>query len=165
MNKRFLSRFAVLALILALGLLLGGGLSGRAQAFLGLFNGPAKVSPKNGEVRLPLKDLADGKARHYVYASGTTEIPFFVVQSSDGVARAAFDACDVCYPARKGYSQDGAYMICNNCGQRFHVSRINEIKGGCNPAPLARRVDGSELVIRTADLDTGAAYFQGPAAP
>ena len=165
MNKRFLIRFAALALIAALGLLLSGGLSGKAQAFLGLFEGPQKVSAQNGAVRLPLGSLSDGKARHYVYASGSTQIPFFVVQSPDGVARAAFDACDVCYPARKGYSQDGAYMICNNCGQRFHVSKINEVKGGCNPAPLTRTVEGKELVIRTADLDTGAPYFQGPAQP
>jgi uncharacterized membrane protein len=164
MNKRFLTRFAFLALLAALGLLLGGGLSGKAQAFLGLFGGPRKVQPKNGEVRLSLDGMNDGKARHYVYASAKAEIPFFVVQSPDGVARAAFDACDVCFPARKGYSQDGGFMVCNNCGQRFHVSRVNEVKGGCNPAPLERRVDGGELVIRTADLDAGAAYFQGPAA-
>ena len=29
-------------------------------------------------------------------------------------------------------------MVCNNCGQKFSSDLINEIKGGCNPAPLER---------------------------
>ena len=84
---------------------------------------------------------------------------FFVVKSNDGVIRAAFDACDVCFPAKKGYTQDGDFMICNNCGRRFHSSRINVVEGGCNPAPLQREVIGDQLVIKTSDVIPGARYF------
>ncbi|MEM3554980.1 MAG: Fe-S-containing protein, partial [Candidatus Micrarchaeaceae archaeon] len=60
---------------------------------------------------------------------------------------AAFNACDVCYPARKGYHQEGDVMVCNNCGRRFPTNQINIVRGGCNPAPLERAVDGDTLVI------------------
>ena len=51
-------------------------------------------------------------------------------------------------------------MVCNNCGQRFDSSRINEVKGGCNPSPIDRKVKGQELVLKTDDLQAGVQYFQ-----
>jgi uncharacterized membrane protein len=50
-------------------------------------------------------------------------------------------------------------MVCNNCGQRFPSTKINVLKGGCNPAPLDRRVEGGYLVLRSQDIETGAFYF------
>jgi uncharacterized membrane protein len=50
-------------------------------------------------------------------------------------------------------------MVCNNCGQRFPSERINVEKGGCNPAPLDRTVDGSDLVIKINDIEGGKKYF------
>ena len=48
------------------------------------------------------------KARHYTYsAPGGITIKYFIIKSSDGVIRAAFDACDVCWPSGKGYQQEG----------------------------------------------------------
>jgi uncharacterized membrane protein len=88
-------------------------------------------------------------------------IDFFVLKSHDGVLRAAFDACDVCYRERQGYRQQGDEMICVNCGQRFSSDRINEVKGGCNPAPLARNLANGNLVINEQDLRLGARYFEG----
>ena len=106
-------------------------------------------------------DFADGRARHFQYAdavSGLT-INYFVLKSSDGVIRAAFDACDVCWPEGKGYVQEGDNMVCRNCGRRFASVKINEVKGGCNPAPLARIVEGGRVIIRVDDLRAGRAYF------
>ncbi|MCK7514560.1 MAG: DUF2318 domain-containing protein [Desulfobacterales bacterium] len=86
-------------------------------------------------------------------------IRYFVIKSADGVIRAAFDACDVCWPAGKGYAQDGEFMVCRNCGQRFHSTKVNEVKGGCNPAPLERRVENGMLLIRVSDILEGKGYF------
>ncbi len=33
------------------------------------------------------------------------------------------------------------------------------MKGGCNPHPLARRIEGRYLVIRKADIVAGKDYF------
>jgi len=79
-----------------------------------------------------------------------------VIKSEDNVLHAAFDAC---YREGKGYDQDGDSMICNNCGQPFHSSRINVVQGGCNPAPLMRTLKGENLIITQADLLAGAGYF------
>ena len=87
-------------------------------------------------------------------------VTYFVLKSSDGVIRAAIDACDVCYRAGKGYTQEGDYMVCENCGQRFASTRINVVKGGCNPAPLNRVVKGSNLIIKIADINQNSWYCQ-----
>jgi len=83
---------------------------------------------------------------------------FFVLKSSDGVIRAAIDACDVCYRSGKGYVQESDFMVCTNCGRRFASTRINEIKGGCNPAPLNRKIIGKNLVIAMKDINANSWY-------
>lgn len=135
-----------------------------AQAFLGLFSGPEALTPKDGQVSLPTAGLTDGKARFYTVTAGKTDIRFFVVQSPDGKVRAAFDACDVCFPEGKGYRQEGANMVCVNCGRRFHVSLVGEVHGGCNPAPLAIAAHNGTAVIRLADIEAGARFFETGAA-
>lgn len=111
-------------------------------------------------VRLPLATFDDGVARFYNYNVGETTVRFFVLKSSDGVVRAAFDACDVCFQARRGYRQEGDEMVCNNCGRRFPSVLINEVSGGCSPVPLDRTIEGSDLVIRVDDIAAGIGYFR-----
>lgn len=130
--------------------------------FLILKSGIRKVATaeeNGGWVTFPVSDFNDGQARYYSYDYQGKDINFFLLKSSDGVVRAAFDACDVCYASRKGYRQEGDFMICNNCGQRFASLRINEEKGGCNPSPLNRKLEGDLVVIAKSDLILGAGYF------
>lgn len=134
------------------------GFAAEGWAFWG-FGGPEKVEAVNGSVTLPVADVSDGAAHYYSYDTGGKDVKFFVLKSSDGVIRAAFDACDVCYLEKKGYTQDGDFMVCNNCGQKFHSARINEVRGGCNPSPLARSVKDDKVVISAADIRAGAGYF------
>jgi uncharacterized membrane protein len=110
-------------------------------------------------VAFPLSLFEDGKARHFEHTDGEFTIRYFILKSSDGVIRAAFDACDVCWPAGKGYYQEGDYMVCRNCGRRFASVRVNEVKGGCNPAPLNRSVQNGKLVIQVKDILEGQQYF------
>lgn len=118
-----------------------------------------ELKPQNGTITIPVKDVDDGKA-HYFYTkvNGNT-IRYFLLKSDDGVIRAAFDACDVCYRSKKGYSQQGNFMVCNNCGMRFHSRKINEVQGGCNPAPLVRTLENNNVYIKTSDLAGGAGFF------
>jgi len=146
-----------------------------AAAVLGLFLFPgsepsptpavsapaAGLTGEDGRVTYAVNRFEDGKARHFDFTdaqSGTT-IRYFILKSADGVIRAAFDACDVCWPEGKGYVQDGTAMICRNCGRRFESVRVNEVQGGCNPAPLNRTIEGDRVVLRVDDLKKGAAYF------
>lgn len=125
----------------------------------GIFGPHKKIKAVNGEIVVPLNSINDGKAHYFIYKDKGAEVKFFIVKSADGVIRAAFDACDVCFHSKKGYSQNGDFMICNNCGRRFHSNRINVVEGGCNPAPLHRIERGESLVIKVSDVLTGARYF------
>jgi uncharacterized membrane protein len=116
-------------------------------------------APRTSDIRYPVSMFADGKARHFDYAVNGLTIRYFVLKSADGVIRAAFDACDVCWPAGKGYYQEGDEMVCRNCGRRFASVLINEVKGGCNPAPLHRTIQGDQLIIKAEDIVQGQTYF------
>lgn len=115
---------------------------------------------ETGDVLIPISDVSNGKAKFFDYtASNKTSVRFFVIKSSDGVYRAALDACDVCYAVKKGYYQDGDNMVCKKCGRDFPSALVNEVTGGCNPIGVPRTVDGDNLVIKASDLETGKSYF------
>lgn len=150
---------AILAATAALALMLFPGTPADPQTTAG--NAAATTVPQGQAIAHAADLFDDGRARHFHYtdAGSDTTITYFVLKSSDGVIRAAFDACDVCWPAGKGYVQDGDEMICRNCGRRFASLRINEVQGGCNPAPLTRALVDGKIVIQVADLLEGRRYF------
>jgi uncharacterized membrane protein len=111
------------------------------------------------DIKIPISDLSS-KAKFFDYKlADNKQMRFFVLKSSDGVYRAALDACDTCYHAKKGYHQEGDDMICNNCGLHFHSAKINEVQGGCNPVGLPRAVEGDSLIIKASDLESRKQYF------
>jgi uncharacterized membrane protein len=127
--------------------------------FLSAIQGTAAAKPAP-EVIYPVKTFQNGDARFYSYsADNGVTIKYFVLKSSDGVIRAAFDACDVCWREGKGYAQKGDFMICKNCGRRFSSVRVNEVQGGCNPAPLTRTIRGDNVVLQVKDILEGGQYF------
>jgi len=153
-TPRKVPRLIAIAVVIAVAAV-GGFLLGSGDA-----GGAAYVKAVNGTVVLPLHEVEDGRAHYYAYkAADGAVIRFFVLKSHDGVVRAAFDACDVCYKSDKGYRQEGDNMVCNNCNQQFASDRINEVKGGCNPAPLTRNVDGDRLLLSEQELLAGRRYF------
>ena len=111
------------------------------------------------QVSLPETLFEDGKARHFQHVAGDFKIKYFVLKSADGIIRAAFDACDVCWPAGKGYYQEGDNMVCRNCGRKFASVLVNEVKGGCNPAPLNRKLENGKVIIEVKDILEGQQYF------
>ena len=122
---------------------------------------PPAPAANDGRFTYAASLFDDGQARHFEFADAgsNTTIKYFILKSADGVIRTAFDACDVCWPEGKGYVQDGTAMVCRNCGRRFESVMVNEVQGGCNPAPLKRTLQGDQVVIRTDDLKKGQAYF------
>lgn len=141
-----------------------------AGAEAGLFDGLFKKSPADAaktagvvatadQVKIPLQALDSGKAIFLETESEGRRVYYFALKSVDGKYRSALDACDVCYRMNRGYRQEGDLMVCNNCGQTFPSDRIGETKGGCNPHPLAHRIEGGQMVIRKADILAGKDYF------
>lgn len=132
-----------------------------AGVFLPGPGGPKAVpAAQPAEVTYPVKSFQNGKAQFFQYKTddGIT-IKYFVLKSSDGVIRAAFDACDVCWPEGKGYFQKDDTMVCRNCGRRFVSVKINVVTGGCNPGALNREVVGDQVVIKVKDILEGKRYF------
>ena len=126
-----------------------------------LDNNGNTLTPVKGVVAIPIKGISDGKAHYFeVRSDDGIKVKFFALKSKDGIIRAAIDACDVCYRSGKGYIQENDYMVCTNCGKKFASNRINEVKGGCNPAPLNRRIEGDVLVISMADINENSWYCE-----
>lgn len=117
------------------------------------------VKDKDGAVQFQEKDFIKSKPKYFIYRLPETSIRFVVLRSSDGVVRAAFDACEVCYQAKKGFHQEGDFMVCNNCGNKYPSNSINEETGSCNPVPLIRTVQAEKLIIKVEDLKKGIKYF------
>jgi len=115
-----------------------------------VIDGKYSASSTVNQVAYPVSHFDDGKARHYEYKTAELTIKYFIIKSSDGIIRAAFDACDVCWRAGKGYLQQGDAMVC---------LLVNEVKGGCNPAPLTRTVEGDQLIIKVKDILEGKEFF------
>src|SRR5574338_388731 len=106
------------------------------------------VASGMSEIRLPLSEVGSGQAKFFEAAlpsNATTR--FFVIKTTDGVYRAALDACEVCYGSHKGYYQDGDEMVCRKCGRHFSVNTVNNGTSGCHPVGLSRGVEGEQLVI------------------
>lgn len=113
-----------------------------------------------GDVTFAAAQFDDGVARFFTHtAPGGRQVKFFVMKSSDGVIRAAFDACDTCWEDRLGYRQEGDVMVCRKCNRSFASTDINVLQGGCNPAPIDRRVVNGRVVLSAASLNAGIAYF------
>jgi uncharacterized membrane protein len=149
----------IIALAAGLGLFLFPG--GNSPTVISTGSSSGASTAEDGLFTYPLSLFDDGKARHFQYAdaAGNVTVGYFILKSTDGVVRAAFDACDVCWRAGKGYYQEGSTMVCRNCGRRFESVMVNEVQGGCNPAPLNRTIQGDQVVIRVDDLEKGRIYF------
>lgn len=145
----------IIAAVGVAGYFVAGNLNGQAPA-------PKPIVATTGpsSVIIPVSEIDSGKAKFFDYkTSDNNTVRFFVMKSSDGVYRAALDACDVCYGAKKGYFQQGDDMTCRKCGRHFPSSKINEVTGGCNPVGLTRSVTDGKLVIAASALEAGKSYF------
>jgi len=117
------------------------------------------ITADAGVVRLPVASLGDGLAHFFTLMVGGRPVEFFVVKDESGTVRAALNACEVCFPAKLGYHQEGNEVVCNNCGRRFPISQVGVVHGGCNPAPLSPVVDGDSIVIQESELADGLSLF------
>jgi uncharacterized membrane protein len=158
-SKTKLILIAVLVALAGVAVYLVIGASNEAPTATAVATNPSPEAPQSSDIRISLSDLSS-TAKFFDYKlSDNKPVRFFVIRSSDGVYRAALDACDTCYHAKKGYHQEGDDMICNNCGLHFHSSQINEVHGGCNPVGIPRTIDGNQLVIKASELESRGGYF------
>ena len=108
-------------------------------------------------IKIPLSKISS-TARFYDYGKSK----FFIVRASDGSIKTAFDACDICYGAKKGYRQEGNDMICNNCGNYYSIDSLgtkNKAGGGCWPGYLPNSIKEDYIILKKSDLKDGKKRF------
>ena len=109
------------------------------------------------EIFIPLEQISDGHLHRFTWTNAAGKgIRFIVVQKKGMNFGVGFDACDVC--GNVGYYERKNEVICNRCDVVMNKSTIG-LKGGCNPVPLASRIENGGLVVRTTDLDAEAGRF------
>ena len=113
------------------------------------------------EYEINLSEIST-EAKWFNYTQDNVQITFFAVKANDGTIKTAFNACDVCYGEKKGYSQDDEYMVCNNCGNRYKISDLgveNKLSGGCWPGYLSNTIKGDKLLVKVSDITKGSFRF------
>lgn len=122
-------------------------------SYLGFKNfrgGNEKSVSTGGDLTIPKSEVSE-TAKFYPYKVGKTKMEVMAVKASDGTIRTAFNTCQICYASGRGYYvQEGDEMVCQNCGNRFQLDKIEIIKGGCNPVPIMdenKTDDGTNIVI------------------
>lgn len=127
------------------------------------FSGDAgqKVIATDGQIVLNSAVFDDGLAHYYNYDLNGKDVYFFVVKDQFGVYRAAGNACQVCADAKMGFRQEGNFMVCNTCGNKYPLEKIATEKGGCNPVPINPnlQVQNGQLIINGSELQVLNSYF------
>ena len=117
---------------------------------------------KAGDMVIPKKEIS-ASAKFYQYKVGKVLIEVLALRAPDGTVRTAFNTCQVCYSSGRGYyKQVGDVLVCQNCGNRFPASRVELIKGGCNPVPITKDLkteDGSTITISKALFEEAVPLF------
>jgi len=114
------------------------------------------VTAQNGEVRIPLAVVEDGRLHFFTLETNGTTVRFIVIRKPGGGYATALDACAICGPA--GYRQDGQNVICRNCGAPIYIPTIGQ-SGGCNPVGFASRSEGGQVVFHVSALTEAARPF------
>jgi uncharacterized membrane protein len=120
------------------------------------------VTMKNSLVTIDAASVSDGKV-HYFNTTLKSGDPvyFFIAKSPDGKLRAAANGCQVCGGALQGFRQEGDFMVCNTCGNRYPLNKIATEKGGCNPAPISPdlAVNDGKITLSEPELEAITQYF------
>lgn len=114
-------------------------------------------------IEIPKNEVTQ-TAKFYPYNLDGTDMEIIAVKATDGSIRTALNTCQVCYDSGRGYYvQDGDYLVCQNCGNRFHIDQIEQIKGGCNPVPILeadKKDTGDNVAISEDFIVSQKEYFQ-----
>ena len=125
------------------------------------FNPPgSNSSPQTGTgeqigdtIQIKISDITN-TAKFFSYNDNGISIKYFVVKGTNNLVRVAIDACDVCYTAKKGYTQENSNMKCKNCEQEFAIESLgtDNIEGGCWPSYLPIKTEAETISIKISDL-------------
>jgi high-affinity iron transporter len=116
-----------------------------------------EVSFTNGQVKIPLTQVADGDLHRYEAQENGTEIRFWLYQKPDGKVATVFDACEIC--GAVGFYKSGNLVVCKNCAAPINPQSVGA-KGGCNPVPLNATQTTDSVIIQEGDITAGSRMFE-----
>jgi FTR1 family protein len=111
----------------------------------------------NGQVKIPLAQVADGDLHRYQTQENGTPIRFWLYQKPDGKVATVFDACEIC--GAVGFYKSGNGVVCKNCSAPINPQSVGS-KGGCNPVPLKATQTADSVIIQEADIAAGSRMFE-----
>lgn len=125
---------AVALVIVAAIVLIGGSFIGKSVS-----KGSSQSAAASGTDLIINKSEITETAKFYPYNVGGTNMEVLAVKANDGTIRTAFNTCQICFNSGRGYyKQEGNQLVCQNCGNRFEIEQVEQIKGGCNPVPIMK---------------------------
>ena len=94
---------------------------------------------------------------------GKTAMQIIALLDAGGTPRLAYNTCQVCAGSPYAYFayQQGA-LVCQNCGNRFAMDRVEVESGGCNPWPIFddyKTTDDEQVVISAEYLQAATVLF------
>lgn len=153
-SKRGLTIFLLCAVIIAL-------LTACAKSTSSTDNVKQKVSGGT-DIVITKSEISD-QAKFIPYRAGDVDMEVIAVKASDGTIRTAFNTCQVCFDSGRGYyKQEGDELVCQNCGNRFQIDKVEKQKNGCNPVPILdenKKDDGTSITISADFLEKGKELF------
>ncbi|MDD2378048.1 MAG: DUF2318 domain-containing protein [Bacilli bacterium] len=109
---------------------------------------------ENGDFVMAESEVKD-EITFYNVNVNDINVQLIIVRASDGTIRTVFNTCQVCNPSPKAYFvREGDYLVCQNCGNRYHIDKLGLERGGCNPIPISgsEREDSDGNIIIPAEL-------------
>jgi high-affinity iron transporter len=110
----------------------------------------------NGEVRIPLAQVADGDLHRFQAQENGVDVRFWLYQKPDGKIATVFDACEIC--GAVGFYKGPNGVVCKNCAAPVSPQSIGN-GGGCNPIPLKASQTADTVIIQEADVAAGGRKF------
>jgi len=156
----------ILIAFLLISILIAGGifafLNAPIQSPQSVSKSPVKTDVQ-GNLVIPIAEISENVSYYPITVDGTA-LEVLAIKAPDGTFRTAFNTCQVCYASGRGYyKQEGEFLVCQNCGNRFLASDVEIAKGGCNPVPVfsdQKTVDASNIIISGEYLKSAVAIFQ-----
>src|SRR5580693_7623609 len=115
------------------------------------------VSFVNGQVSIPLAQVADGDLHRFSAQESGTTVRFWLYQKPDGKIATVLDACEIC--GAVGFYKGPNGVVCKNCAAPINPQSVGT-PGGCNPVPLKAQVTSDAVIIQEADIAAKSHMFQ-----
>lgn len=116
------------------------------------------VTPIEGLIIIPAATVNDRNLHRFAYTvADGTEVRFIIIRKSETAYGVGLDACEICGPV--GYYQRKNQVVCRNCDVVMNIPTIG-FPGGCNPVPVAYRMEDGNLVLNAADIEKEKVRFK-----